>query len=166
MFQANFSGEVTAVVVVSSIFSIYRTSQLVMLEYSVRLRLELPTVYLCSALFSHSAGVLALACQHVLLTKKEVFPTLNEALRSLEMVGGYDSLNTSLGEDWLREGLYLSFHPALLPYVLEYLDCLDSLELGNSREKQLAWLQLSEEQDDQEQWEKNIRNIRNKITSY
>ena len=68
-----------------------------------------------------------------------------------------------LGEDWLREGLYLSSHPALLPYVLEYLD---SLELGNSREKQLAWLQLSEEQDDQQQWEKNIRNIRNKITSY
>ena len=64
-----------------------------------------------------------------------------------------------LGEDWLREGLYVSSHPALLPYVLEYLDCLDSLELGNSREKQLAWLQLSEEQDDQEQWEKNIRNI-------
>ena len=120
-------------------------------------------MYLYSVLFSHSAGGLAQECQHVLLTKKEVFPTLNEALRSLEMVGGYDSLNTSLGEDWLREGLYLSSHPALLPYVLEYLD---SLELGNSREKQLAWLQLSEEQDDQQQWEKNIRNKGNKITSY
>ena len=68
LFQANFSGEVTADVVVSSIFSIYRTSQLVMLEYSVRLRLEVPTVYPYSALFSQ-------ACQHVLLTKKEVFPT-------------------------------------------------------------------------------------------
>ena len=74
----------------------YRTSQLVMLEYSVPLRLELPTMYLYSALFSHSAGLLAQACQHVLLNKKKVFPTLNEALRSLEMVGGYDSLNTSL----------------------------------------------------------------------
>ena len=82
------------------------------------------------------------------------------------MVGGYDSLNTILGENWLREGLYLSSHPALFPHVLEYLGCLDSLELGNSREKQLAWLQLSEEQDDQQQWEKKIRNIRNKITSY
>ena len=40
-----------------------------------------------------------------------------------------------LGEDWLREGLYLSSHPALLPYVLEYLD---SLELGNSRNNQLT----------------------------
>jgi hypothetical protein len=37
--------------------------------------------------------------------------------------------------------------------------------LSNSREKQLAWLHLSEEQDDQQQWEKNFRNIRNKITS-
>ena len=54
----------------SQVLSMYRTSQLVMLEYSVPLRLELPTVYLYSALFSHSAGV-----QHVLLTKKEVFPT-------------------------------------------------------------------------------------------
>ena len=85
MFQANFSGEVTANVVVISIFSIYRTSQLVMLEYSVRLRLEVPTVYPYSALFSHSAGVLAQACQHVLLT--------------------------SLDEDWSGEGLYLSTQP-------------------------------------------------------
>jgi hypothetical protein len=40
-------------VVVSSIFSIYRTSQLVMLEYSVRLRLEVPTVNPYSFLLSH-----------------------------------------------------------------------------------------------------------------
>ena len=46
-----------------------------------------------------------------------------------------------------------------VPYVLEYLD---SLELGNSREKQLAWLQLSEEQDDQQQWEKNISLLQEK----
>jgi len=188
----------------SQVLSMYRTSQLVMLEYSVPLRLELPTVYLYSALFSHSAGLLAQACQHVLLNKKKVFPTLNTALRSLEMVGGYDSLNTSLvanmvsvqareellvatrdmlvflspgnvhltmgsilrqgwsaplGEDWMREGLYLSSHPALLPYVMEYLD---SLELGTTREKQMAWLQLSEEQDDQQQWEKNISLVQEK----
>ena len=53
LFQANFSGEVTADVVASSIFSIYRTSQLVMLEYSVRLRLEVPTVNPYSFLLSH-----------------------------------------------------------------------------------------------------------------
>jgi len=182
----------------SQVLAMYRVSQLVMLEYSVPLRLELPTVYLYSALFSHSAGQLAQACQHVLLNKNTVFPTLNKALRSLELMGGYDSLNTELvanmvsdksreellvatrdmlvflspgevhltmgsilrqgwslplGEDWLREGLYLSSHPALLPYVLEYLD---SLELS-TEDKQVAWLQLSEEQEDQQHWEKNIR---------
>jgi len=182
----------------SQVMTMYRASQLVMLEYSVPLKLEMPTVYLYSALFSHSAGQLAQACQHVLLYKKKVFPTLTQAMRSLEMVGGYDSLDTSLvanmvssqareellvatrdmlvflspgdvhltmgsilrqgwslplGEDWLREGLYLSSHPALLPYVLEYLD---SLKL-NTKDKHLAWLQLSEEQEDQQQWETNIR---------
>jgi len=181
----------------SQVLAMYRTSQMVMLEYSVPLRLELPSVYLYSALFSHSAGLLAQACQHVMLNKKEVFPTLTKALRSLEMVGGFDNLNTSLvanmisveareellvatrdmlvflspgnvhltmgsilrqgwsaplGEDWLREGLYLSSHPALLPYVMEYLD---SLELGTT-DKQVAWLHLSEEQDDEQEWERNI----------
>lgn len=57
-----------------------------------------------------------------------------------------------LGEEWLKEGLYLSSHPALLPYVLEYLD---NLNLG-TEERQIAWLQLSEEEDHQQGWEKNI----------
>ena len=85
-----------------------------MLEYSVPLRLELPTVYLYSALFSHSAGLLAQACQHVLLNKKKVFPTLNEALRSLEMVGGYDSLNTSMISVQAREELLVARRDMLL----------------------------------------------------
>ena len=96
----------------------YRTSQLVMLEYSVPLRLELPTVYLYSALFSHSAGLLAQAGQHDLLNKKKVIPTLNEALRSLEMVGGYDSLNNSLVADMIsvqaREELLVAKRDMLL----------------------------------------------------
>eukprot|EP00092_Neocalanus_flemingeri_P014926 GFUD01016120.1.p1 GENE.GFUD01016120.1~~GFUD01016120.1.p1 ORF type:complete len:933 (+),score=344.21 GFUD01016120.1:134-2932(+) len=182
----------------SQVLTMYRVSQLVMLEYSVPLRLELPTVYLYSALFSHSASQLAQACQHILLNKNRVFPTLNKALRSLELVGGYDNLNSSLvanmvskesreellvatrdmlvflspgnvhltmgsilrqgwslplGEEWLKEGLYLSSHPALLPYVMKYLD---GLELSTT-DKQLAWLQLSEEQEDQQEWESNIK---------
>jgi len=45
----------------SQMLTMYRTSQVVMLEYSVPLRLELPIVYLYSALFSHFAGLLAQA---------------------------------------------------------------------------------------------------------
>ena len=40
----------------SKMMAMYRTSQMVMLEYSVPLRLELPSLFLHSALFSHYAG--------------------------------------------------------------------------------------------------------------
>jgi len=181
----------------SQVLTMYRTSQFVMLEFSVPIRLELPSYYIYDALFSHSAGLLAQACQHVLLNKKQVFPYLHQALRNMDNLSGFDNPNSTLvadmitvqsreellvatrdmlvflspgnvnltmgsilrqgwsaplGEEWLREGLYLSSHPAFLPYVLEYLDNLNL----NTEERQQAWLQLSEEQDEEHGWEQNI----------
>jgi len=181
----------------SQVLTMFRTSQLVMLEFCVPIRLELPSSYLYDALFSHSAGLLAQACQHVLLNKKQVFPYLHQAQRNMDTLRGFDNPNSTLvadmvtvqsreellvatrdmlvflspgnvnltmgsllrqgwsaplGEEWLREGLYLSSHPAFLPYVLEYLDNLNL----STEERQQAWLQLSEEQDEEHGWEQNI----------
>jgi len=181
----------------SQVLAMYKTSQLVMLEFNVPVRLELPISYLYDALFSHSAGLLAQACEHVILNKKKVFPYLHKALRSTESMKEFGSPDQSLiaemvtvqsmeellvatrdilvfvspgnvnlttgsllrqgwsaplGEEWMRDGLFLSSHPALLPYVLKYLDNLNL----NTEDRQQAWLQLSEEQDEEEGWEKNI----------
>ena len=48
------------------------------------------------------------------------------------------------GEEWLREKLFISCHPALLPTALEYLD---SLQLSQAERKQ-AWEELTNEQDE------------------
>ena len=48
------------------------------------------------------------------------------------------------GEDWLKESLFISCHPAILPIVMEYLD---SLNLSEADRKQ-AWDDLLNEQDE------------------
>jgi len=187
----------------SQVLLMYRITQRIMLEFSIPVRLELPASYMYSALFSHSAGLLAQACQHVLLNKKKVFPFLKKALRSLEITDGYDTTDSSLiadlvsvesreqllvttrdmlvflspgnvnitsdsilrqgwsaplGEEWMRESLYLSSHPALLSFVVEYIDSLSLSE----EEKQLAWVQLSEEVDEHHEWETDITLVQDK----
>ena len=56
------------------------------------------------------------------------------------------------GEESLKEKLYITSHPAMLPFALNYID---SLHL-DEEEKQTAWIELSTEQEDDSTWETNI----------
>ena len=48
------------------------------------------------------------------------------------------------GEDWLKESLFISCHPAILPIAMEYLDSLNLSEA----ERKKAWEDLLNEQDE------------------
>ena len=56
------------------------------------------------------------------------------------------------GEEHLKESLFLTSHPAMLPLALQFVD---SLNLDEA-DKQTAWTQLSQEQEDSEAWQANI----------
>jgi len=56
------------------------------------------------------------------------------------------------GEESLKEKLYITSHPAMLPFSLSYIDSLDLDE----EERQSAWIELSTEQEDDSSWETNI----------
>ena len=56
------------------------------------------------------------------------------------------------GEESLKEKLYITSHPAILPFALNYVDSLDLDE----EDKQSAWIELSTEQEDDSTWETNI----------
>jgi len=189
-------------ILVHQILLMYRTSQMIVIEFNVPLLLHLPNVFVYSALFSHSSALVNQACQHVLLIKKKVYPALNEYLNSHEeMEGNHLDINlvanmlrkesreallvvtrdilaflspanvnltsesllrrgwlADLEEDWLKESLYLSSHPAMLSYVLSFLDKMNL----DSSNRQLAWEQLSEETEDQ-LWDRNISLVQNEI---
>ena len=167
----------------------FTVSQQVMVKYEVPLMLQLPTHFLYDALFSHSADLIDLSCQYLLLIKREVLPMLKTSLRNSQLENGSDHQTshfieemltkeskeplqaacrdflvflssgqvnlseTSIlrqgweveeGEDWLKESLFISCHPAILPIALEYLD---SLNLSEADRKQ-AWDDLLNEQDE------------------
>jgi len=173
----------------SQVLSQYSTSQRVMVSYQVPVLLQLPTHFLYDALFSHSADLINLSCQHLLSLKNDVLPMLKTSLRNSELENGKDHPTTLLieqmlteeakeplqaalrdflvffssgqvnltdssilrqgweleeGEDWLRENLFISCHPALLPTAMEYLD---SLQLSET-DRQRAWEELTHEQDE------------------
>lgn len=178
----------------SSVLGCTLLSQTIMLKYKVPLRIEVPTAYVYSALFSHSAELLSLACQYLLTNKKDVLPAMKKAISKMELElgfnhrdvvclgdqiseqamlelqdvtrdvllflspGGVDLTQGSIlrlgwtlqeGEEWLKEKLYLSSHPAVLPNVLSYLD---SLKIQPD-EYHKAWELLSSE-DEKNPWGK------------
>ena len=167
----------------------FTVSQQVMVKYEVPIILQLPTHFLYDALFSHSADLIDLSCQYLLLIRREVLPLLKTSLRNSQLENGEDHQTSQLiaemldpkskeplqaacrdflvflspgqvnltessilrqgweveeGEDWLKESLFISCHPAILPIAMEYLD---SLNLSEADRKQ-AWDDLLSEQDE------------------
>ena len=182
-----------------NILSQYKLTQLVMLEYNIPLRMDLPSPYLYASLFSYSGDLLSMSCSYILTAKRTVLPALKKALREAELRDGSEHpttlqieamlteeskegllaatrdflvflspgqvnlTHTSLlrqgwdipeGEEALKESMFITSHPAMLPWAVQYMD---SLDLDREEDRHRAWVELSAEQEDRtSNWVTNI----------
>ena len=100
--QARERGERTHLLT-SQVLTSYSTSQQVMINYNVPVMLQLPAHFLYDALFSHSADLIDLSCQLMLLVKAEVLPMLKAAHRNSELENGKDHPTTVIIEEMYNE---------------------------------------------------------------
>ena len=82
---------------------IFRCTQRILLDYQIPLKIELPTVFLYDSLFSHSADLLSLSCDHILTVKKTVLPALRKSVREAELQHGPDHPTTFVIEEMLSQ---------------------------------------------------------------
>ena len=87
----------------SQVLSQYKVSQLLLLEFNVPVRLDLPTAFLYDALFSHSGDLLSMSCDYILTAKKVVLPALNKELRVQQVEQSYDHITVEVIEEMTSE---------------------------------------------------------------